>query len=181
MSNLYDKVAVIACEELETVVGNQNIVEESHLPRLLYLEAVAKETLRIHPAAPLLVPHMPSKTCVVAGYTIPKHSRVAWATQRDPEFWEGPLEFEPERFLKDTEKGNYVGNNFHFFPIGSGRRTCVGIPLAEKMVAYVLAVLVYSFEWELPDIKEKLRFVLSKVESLAAIPIARLSIPQLYR
>ncbi|XWS61026.1 hypothetical protein CRYUN_Cryun07bG0090400 [Craigia yunnanensis] len=170
-------------EELETVVGNQNIMEESHLPRLLYLEAVVKETLRIHPVIPLLMPHMPSKTCIVAGYTIPKHSRIffnAWAIQRDPEFWEDPLQFEPERFLKDIEKGNYRGNNFHFFPFGSGRRICVGIPLAEKMVGHVLGVLVHSFEWKLPDgikpdTKEKFGIVLKKMEPLVAMPVARLS------
>ncbi|XVF12362.1 hypothetical protein REPUB_Repub08aG0110600 [Reevesia pubescens] len=175
-------------EELEAVVGNENIVEESHLRRLLYLEAVVKETLRIYPVAPLLVPHMPSINCTVAGYTIPKHSRIfinAWAIQRDPEFWEDPLQFEPERFLRkgtgSTEaEFNYLGNNFHFFPFGSGRRTCVGMPLAEKMVAHLLAVLVHSFEWKLPDgikpdTKDKLRFVLAKAEPLVVIPVARLA------
>ncbi|XP_022737742.1 7-ethoxycoumarin O-deethylase-like [Durio zibethinus] len=170
-------------EELEKVVGKQNIVEESHLPRLLYLEAVVKETLRIHPAAPLLVPHMPATTCIVSGYTIPKHSTIifnAWAIQRDPEFWEHPLRFEPERFLKETEKASYLGNDFRFFPFGSGRRICVGIPLAEKMVTHLLAALLHSFEWELPngvmpDIKDKLGIVLSRVEPLVVIPTARLS------
>ncbi|XVF53971.1 hypothetical protein PTKIN_Ptkin05aG0143500 [Pterospermum kingtungense] len=179
----------IAVEELDTVVGNQNIVEESHLPRLPYVEAVAKETLRLHPAAPLLVPHMPSETCIVAGYTVPKHSRIfinAWAIQRDPEFWENPLRFEPERFLKDKERANYQGNNFYFFPFGSGRRICVGIPMAERMVGYELAVLLHSFDWKLPggimpDTKDKLGLVLSKAESLTAIPVARLSDSLLYQ
>ena len=58
-----------------------------------------ERTLRIHLDAPLLVPHMPSKTCIVAGDTVPEHSRVfinAWAIQRDPEFWKDTLQFEPE-------------------------------------------------------------------------------------
>ncbi|XVF18256.1 hypothetical protein REPUB_Repub11eG0005400 [Reevesia pubescens] len=170
-------------KELETVVGNENIVEESHLPQLLYLEAVVKETFRFHPVAPLLIPRMPNMTCTVAGYTIPKQSIIffnVWAIQRNHEFWEDPLKFEPERFLKDTEKANYSGNNFHFFPFGSGKRICVGIPLAEKLVMHVLAALVHSFEWELPDgvkpnTKEKFGLVLSKLEPLVAIPVARLS------
>ncbi|XWS50676.1 hypothetical protein CRYUN_Cryun12cG0106700 [Craigia yunnanensis] len=94
-----------AVEELDGVVGDQNIVEESHLPLLVYLDAVINETLRFHPPIPLLVPRRPSMTCTVA-VCIPKVSRVlfnAWAIQRDAEFWEDPLQFEPERFLKDTE------------------------------------------------------------------------------
>ncbi|XWS61025.1 hypothetical protein CRYUN_Cryun07bG0090300 [Craigia yunnanensis] len=176
-------------EELDRVVGDQNIAEESHLPQLLYLAAVIKETLRLHPPTPLLVTRKPSKTCIVAGYTIPKVSRVvfnAWAIQRDPEFWDDPLKFEPERFLKDTEKGNYRGNNFQFFPFGSGRRICAGLPMAERMVAYVLGVLVHSFEWKLSegtkvDIHERFGVVLKKMEPLVAIPVPRLSDLQQYQ
>ncbi|KAK6262190.1 hypothetical protein QUC31_008006 [Theobroma cacao] len=178
-----------AVEELDRVVGAGNIVEESHLPQLVYLDAAIKETFRFHPPIPLLVPRSPSTTCTVAGYTIPKDSRVlfnAWAIQRDPEFWEYPLRFEPERFLKDAEKGNYLGNNFHFIPFGSGRRICVGIPLAEKMVTHVLATLLHSFEWKLPegtkpDIQEKFGIVLKKMEPLVAIPAARLSSSEQYQ
>ncbi|KAA3481766.1 geraniol 8-hydroxylase-like [Gossypium australe] len=170
-------------EELDAIIGDQTSVEESHLPRLLYLEAVVKETFRIHPPAPLLFPHMSSKTTIVAGYTIPKNSNIffnVWAIQRDAEFWEDPLRFEPERFLKDTEKRNYTGSSFHFFPFGSGRRICVGIPLAEKIMMQILATLLHCFEWELPngrkpDVKEKLQLVLSKAEPLVVVPVARLS------
>ncbi|XVE64103.1 hypothetical protein DITRI_Ditri07aG0074700 [Diplodiscus trichospermus] len=177
-------------EELDKVVGNQKIVEESHLPRLQYLQAVIKETLRIHPPAPLLIPHGPSKTCIVAGYTIPKHSSVfinAWAIQRDPEFWENPFQFEPERFLNESDqKVNYLGNSFQFLPFGSGRRICPGLLMAEKTVSYFLAILVHSFEWKLPDgemldIKDKLRLVLSKLEPLTAIAVPRLSTPLQYQ
>ncbi|XP_022765769.1 cytochrome P450 93A3-like [Durio zibethinus] len=179
-----------AVEELDSVVGDQNnIVEESHLPQLVYLDAVIKETLRCHPPIPLLVPRSPSMSCTVAGYTIPKDSRVlfnAWAIQRDPEFWEDPLQFEPERFLKDTERRNYLGNNFHFLPFGSGRRICVGIAMAERMMMHVLAVLLHSFEWKLPegkkpDTQEKFGIVLKKMDPLVMIPVARLSYLEQYQ
>ena len=77
-------------QELGVVVGKDNIVEESHIHKLPYLYAVMKETLRLHPALPLLVPHCPSETCTVGGYTIPKGSRIfvnVWAIQRDPSIW----------------------------------------------------------------------------------------------
>ncbi|GKV16270.1 hypothetical protein SLEP1_g26938 [Rubroshorea leprosula] len=171
-----------ACEELDEVVGKQNIVEESHLPRLIYLEAFMKETLRLHPPVPFLIPHRPSKSCCVAGYTIPEGSRILvniWAMQRDSQVWKNSDEFEPERFLKEPGNGDYHGNFFNFLPFGSGRRICAGIPLAEKMTKYVLATLLHSFEWKTPeevelDVFEKFGIVLKKATPLIAVPMVRL-------
>nr|QNS29991.1 cytochrome P450 [Nothapodytes nimmoniana] len=173
-------------QELETLVGRDNIVEESHIHKLPYLYAVMKETLRLHPALPLLVPHCPNETCTIGGYTIPKGSRVfinVWAVQRDPSVWENPLEFLPERFL--DEKWDYSGNDFSYFPFGSGRRICAGTAMAERMFLYSLASLVHSFDWKLPDgekldLSEKFGIVLKKKVPLIGIPIPRLSNVGLY-
>ncbi|CAN4077901.1 unnamed protein product [Withania somnifera] len=172
--------------ELETVVGKDNIVEESHIQQLPYLYAVMKEVLRIHPALPLLVPHCPSETCTVGGYTVPKGSRVfvnVWAIQRDPSIWTNPTEFHPERFLDN--KWDYSGNGFNFLPFGSGRRICAGIAMAERMFMYSLASLIHSFDWKLPegetlDLASKFGIVLKKKIPLVAIPTPRLSNPTLY-
>ncbi|KAF5181395.1 Cytochrome p450 [Thalictrum thalictroides] len=174
--------------ELEEVVGMNNMVEETHLSRLHYLDAVVKETLRLHPALPLLVPHCSSQSCTIGGYTVPKGASVffnVWAMQRDPALWENPLAFHPERFLGDNIKCDYKGNDFHFLPFGSGRRICAGIPLAERMVKYVLASLLHSFEWRLPegsklDFAEKFGLVLKKATPVVAIPTPRLLNLDLY-
>ena len=173
-------------QELEVVVGKDNIVEESHIHKLPYLYAVMKETLRLHPALPLLVPHCPSETCTVGGYTIPKGSRIfvnVWAIQRDPSIWENPLNFDPERFLKS--KWDYSGSDFNYFPFGSGRRICAGTAMAERMVMYSLATLLHSFDWKLPqgeklDLIEKFGIVLKKKTPLVAIPTPRLTDPSMY-
>jgi cytochrome P450 len=173
-------------QELEAVVGKDNIVEESHIHKLPYLHAVMKETLRLHPALPLLVPHCPSDTCTVGGYTTPKGSRVfvnVWAIHRDPSIWENPLNFDPERFSDD--KWDYSGSDFSYFPFGSGRRICAGIAMAERMVMFSVATLVHSFDWKLPhgaklDLEEKFGIVLKKKTPLVAIPTPRLTDPSLY-
>ncbi|KGN50207.1 flavonoid 3'-monooxygenase CYP75B137 [Cucumis sativus] len=181
------KVAEKAKEELRAVVGEQSIVEESHIQSLPYLKAIMKETLRLHPILPLLVPHCPSDTTVVSNYTIPKGSRVfvnVWAIQRDPNEWENPLEFDPERFMNG--KLDFSGSDFRYFPFGSGRRKCPGIAMGERMVMYLLATLLHSFDWKLEEgeeieIEEKFGIVLTMKKPLVLIPTPRLSDPTLYQ
>lgn len=172
-------------QELEAVVGKDNIVEESHIQKLPYLYAVMKETLRLHPALPLLVPHCPSEPCIVGGFSIPKGARVfvnVWAIHRDPSIWKNPMEFDPERFLRGA--WDYSGNDFSYFPFGSGRRICAGIAMAERMTMFSLATLLHSFHWKLPegklDLSEKFGIVLKKKVPLVAIPTPRLSDAALY-
>ncbi|CAL5437121.1 unnamed protein product [Camellia sinensis] len=172
--------------ELDTIVGKDHVVEECHIPKLPYLYAIMKETLRLHPILPLLMPHSPSETCTIGGYTIPKGTRIlfnVWAIHRDPLIWENPLEFDPERFLNG--KWDYNGNDFAYFPFGSGRRICPGISMAERVFMFSIASLVHSFEWKLPegeklDLTESFGIVLKKKISLVAIPSPRLSDPGLY-
>ncbi|PSS11496.1 Flavonoid 3',5'-hydroxylase [Actinidia chinensis var. chinensis] len=188
MAEMMNKPEVMrkAQQELDTVIGNNNVVEESHIPKLPYLHAVMKEVLRLHPILPLMVPHCPSESCVVGGYTIPKGARVfvnVWAIHRDPSIWENPTEFDPERFVDG--KGDYSGKDFTYFPFGSGRRICAGIAMAERMVMFSLASLLHSFDWELPageklDLSEKFGIVLKKKVPLIAIPTPRLTDPGLY-
>ncbi|XP_071730780.1 cytochrome P450 76C1-like [Rutidosis leptorrhynchoides] len=172
-------------EELTKVIG-MNIVEESHLHKLTYLDAVVKETFRIHPPLPLLIQRCPDESCIVDGYTIPKGATVfinVWAIHRDPKNWANPLEFKPERYLNG--KWDYNGNNLKFLPFGVGRRICPGIPLGEKMLMYILASLLHSFDWSLPDdnefeISDEFGFVTKKRKPLIAIPSQRLSNVNLY-
>uniref|UniRef100_A0A0E0EGV9 Cytochrome P450 n=1 Tax=Oryza meridionalis TaxID=40149 RepID=A0A0E0EGV9_9ORYZ len=104
----------------------QDIVTEEQLGCMLYLKAVIKETLRLHPEAPLLMPHLSMSDCNVNGYTIPSGTHVivkVWALAKDSNYWENADEFMPERFIGNTS-GDYSGKDFHFLPFGSGRRIC---------------------------------------------------------
>lgn len=175
-------------QEVGMVVGKDGIVEEYHLSKLPYLYAVLKEVLRLHPAVPLLVPHCPSKTCIVGGYTIPKGARVlinAWAIHRDPSIWVNPLEFIPERFMDSNYKLDFTGNDFRYLPFGSGRRICAGTAMAERMFLLSLAALVHFFDWKLPegeklDLSEKCGIVLKKKIPFVVVPTSRLSNPAPY-
>ncbi|KAL0324424.1 UNVERIFIED_CONTAM: Labd-13Z-ene-9,15,16-triol synthase, chloroplastic [Sesamum calycinum] len=175
-------------KELSDVVGTNTLVEEFHLPKLHYLQAVLKETMRLHPPVPFLVPRSPNQSSTIGGYTVPKNTRVfinVWAIQRDPSIWDNPMEFRPDRFFINPEKWDFSGNNFHYLPFGSGRRVCPGLPLAERMVTYLLASFLHSFDWKLRegekyDMSERFGIVLRKNIPLVAIPSPRLSDKNLY-
>ncbi|KAH6788319.1 hypothetical protein C2S51_003325 [Perilla frutescens var. frutescens] len=177
------EVMATAQKELNDVVGLNKIVEESHTPELKYLEAVVKETLRLHPPVPLLVPRSPSRSSTIGGYTIPEGSGVfinIWSIQRDPSIWDMPMEFNPQRFLHGHY--DYSGNQFQYLPFGSGRRICAGRALSERMILYLLASLLHSFDWRLPqggdddqlDMSETYGLVLRKSTPLIVIPTPRL-------
>nr|XP_043614605.1 probable (S)-N-methylcoclaurine 3'-hydroxylase isozyme 2 [Erigeron canadensis] len=137
-------------EVMKQIEGN--VVTESDLERLPYLEACFKETLRLHPPAPLLLPHKATQTCEVMGYTIPEDSRILvniWAINRDPKIWDDPLCFKPERFI--GSKLNYNGKDFEYIPFGSGRRMCPGQAMGSKTIPLIMASLIRNFDVSLPN------------------------------
>jgi len=167
--------------ELNEVIGSSNVeITESDIPRLPYMEAIVKETLRLHPPVPLLLPYVAGHDVEVSGYTIRKGNQVlinAWSIGRNPQFWDEPLSFKPERFLRSNI--DFKGRDFAYLPFGGGRRICPGLPLANRMITLMLAALVHSFRWELPhgvtphtlDMTEQYGITLKKLSPLYAIPI----------
>lgn len=141
-----------ATEELDRVIGKNRWVEEKDIQNLTYIEAIVKETMRMHPVAPMLVPRLAREDCQVNGYDIPKGARVlvnTWTIGRDPKLWDRPDEFDPDRFM-DREI-DVKGQDFELLPFGSGRRMCPGYSLGLKVIQSSLANLLHGFKWELPD------------------------------
>ncbi|CAN6295004.1 unnamed protein product [Urochloa humidicola] len=170
--------------EITGALGDKEDIEEPDVAGLPYLQAVVKEALRLHPVAPLLVPHKAVEDgAEVCGYAVPRGSTVfvnVWAIMRDPALWEDPDEFSPERFLDKAAEVDFKGKDFEFIPFGSGRRQCPGMPMAERVVPHLLASLLHAFEWRLPegmtaerlDVSE--RFTTGNVLAvpLKAVPVA---------
>ncbi|XVF77104.1 hypothetical protein PTKIN_Ptkin14bG0013500 [Pterospermum kingtungense] len=146
------KVMKKAQTEVRQVFEGKGNVDESGLSELKYLKAVIKETLRLSPPAPFLLPRECNQTCEVNGYEIAAKTRVlinAWAIGRDPGYWPEAESFYPERFLNSSI--DYNGTNFEFIPFGAGRRICPGILFAVPNVQLPLAQLLFHFDWKLPD------------------------------
>ncbi|KAL6874089.1 hypothetical protein ACP4OV_014171 [Aristida adscensionis] len=137
--------------ELRHVMQGKSMVTEDDLINLQYLKLVIKETLRLHPAVPLLVPRECRESCKILGYDVPKGAFVlvnAWAIGRDPRHWEEPEVFKPERF--EEEDIDFKGSDFRYIPFGAGRRICPGMAFAQPNMELVLATLLFHFDWQLP-------------------------------
>jgi cytochrome P450 len=142
-----------AQDEVRRVVGDKGRVEESDLAELHYMRAIIKETFRLHPAVPLLVPRESVAACTLGGYDIPAKTRIfinTCAMGRDPEIWEDPLEYSPERFEAAGGEIDLKDPDYKLLPFGGGRRGCPGYTFALATVQVSLASLLYHFEWALP-------------------------------
>ncbi|KAF8775692.1 hypothetical protein HU200_004474 [Digitaria exilis] len=137
----------------EAFQGKKEVTEaDLQSSNLRYLKLVIKETLRLHPPAPLLVPREGIEACELDGYIIPAKSRVvvnAFAIARDPKYWDEAEEFKPERF----EDGgiDFMGSSYEFLPFGSGRRMCPGFNYGLASMELALVGMLYHFDWSLPE------------------------------
>ncbi|PIA39699.1 LOW QUALITY PROTEIN: hypothetical protein AQUCO_02600267v1 [Aquilegia coerulea] len=162
----HPRVMKLVHKELESLLGLHRMVEETDLSKLSYLKMVIMETMRIHPVAPLLIPHESIEDTTINGYFI--------RTNNAEEFY-------PGRFIGTNI--DVQGHNFAFLLFGSGRRKCPRLQLGMTVVQLVVAQLVHCFSLELPegmspddlDMTEKFGLTLPRANHLMAIPTYRLS------
>ncbi|KAF8054304.1 hypothetical protein N665_1332s0016 [Sinapis alba] len=146
LSNLLNHPEILekARAEIDDKIGSDRLIDESDIEKLPYLQYIVSETFRLYPAVPLLLPHLSSDDCKVAGYDMPRGTMLltnVWAMHRDPGIWEEAERFKPERFEKEGEAQKLM-------PFGMGRRACPGVELGKRLVSLALGCLVQCFEWE---------------------------------
>ncbi|XP_050370518.1 cytochrome P450 CYP82D47-like [Argentina anserina] len=144
-----------AQDELDAQIGRERFVSESDVSKLVYIQAIVKETLRLYPAAPLSAPHEFNEDCTIGGYYVPKGTRLItnlWKIQTDPKMWpDDPLGFRPERFLTTHRDVDVGGQHFELIPFGSGRRACPGLAFGIQMVQFTLASFLHAFQVSTPS------------------------------
>ncbi|RCV05145.1 hypothetical protein SETIT_1G059200v2 [Setaria italica] len=176
------KVMQKAQAEVREKLQGKPTVTEDDLADLRYIKLIIKETLRLHPVVPLLLPRECRESCKVMGYDVPKGTTVfvnVWAINRDPKYWDNPMTFRPERFEAGTV--DFKGTDFEYTPFGAGRRMCPGMAFAQASMELVLAALLYHFDWELPgemlpselDMAEEMGITVRRKHDLYLRPIVR--------
>ncbi|KAJ3677083.1 hypothetical protein LUZ60_002807 [Juncus effusus] len=183
---LHDPIALAKAQYEVRNIFQSEVPKELDITKLPYLQAVVKEVMRMHPAGPLLVPREAMESIDKLGgrFIVPKGARVLvniWAIGRDPEVWDEPNVFRPERFL-EKEK-DFRGKDFEFIPFGFGRRICPGMPLATRVVPYIMALMLHELDWKLPDgmepkdvdLTEKFMATLKLAVPLYVVPVPRVN------
>ncbi|KAL1551828.1 cytochrome P450 CYP71D411 [Salvia divinorum] len=171
-----------AQEEVRRVFDDKGYVDEDKFEELNYLKLIIKETLRFHPPTPLLIPRINTEKCEINGYKIPAGTSLivnAWALGRDPEYWKDPEKFIPERFEESSI--DFKGNDLQYLPFGAGRRMCPGMLYGLANVEFILAMLLYHFDWKMPsgmkidelDVTEAFGSSLKRKNPLRLVPILK--------
>ncbi|EFH59538.1 hypothetical protein ARALYDRAFT_898531 [Arabidopsis lyrata subsp. lyrata] len=169
-------------EEIDSVVGTSRLIQETDIPNLPYLQAVVKEGLRLHPPFPLLTRKFEER-CEIKGFYIPEKTFLvinAYAWMRDPDSWEDPNEFKPERFLGSSRLGQEDERDEaqKYIPFGGGRRGCPGSNLASIFIGTAIGVMVQCFDWGIKGDKVNMEetfegLTLTMVHPLKCTPVPR--------
>ncbi|EFJ04393.1 hypothetical protein SELMODRAFT_449382 [Selaginella moellendorffii] len=175
-----------ARSQIDAIVGKEKLVDESDIAKLPYVEAIAKETMRLRSVAPLALPKIVQGGPIeLDGYTLLDGTVIyisSYSIGLDERFWKDPLEFRPQRFI-DLPDIDVFGQNFNLLPFGTGRRVCPGAKLGFDAVQMGIATLVQGFDWKLDgdlddpaklNMDQTFGLVCQKSQPLVAIPIPRL-------
>ncbi|KAL7615569.1 hypothetical protein Lser_V15G00148 [Lactuca serriola] len=172
--------------EIDSFMGNKSTNNDyADITKLPYLQAVIKETLRLHPPGPLLswARLSTSDVHLSNGMVIPANTTAMvnmWSITHNSDVWDHPFTFEPERFLISAGGSNVDvrGNDLRLAPFGAGRRVCPGMSLGMVTVSEWVAKLVYQFEWVQDmgrpvDLTEELKLSCEMKQPLCAKVIPR--------
>ncbi|XP_013654654.2 cytochrome P450 705A12 [Brassica napus] len=172
--------------EIDLVVGKARLIQETDIPNLPYLQAVVKEGLRLHPPGPFLVRRF-QESCKIKEFYVPGQTTLlvnVYAIMRDPDLWEDPDEFKPERFLssRSSEQEEEIkGQAFKYIPFGAGRRGCPAGNLGPIFVGIAVGMMVQCFDWRINghgeiSMEEVIAGIsLTMAHPLKCTPVSRLS------
>ncbi|GJM97248.1 hypothetical protein PR202_ga14161 [Eleusine coracana subsp. coracana] len=190
--NSPDEVMGRAVAEIDAVVGQARLVQESDIPKLNYVKACIREAFRLHPVAPFNVPHVALADTTVAGYHVPKGSHVILSRTglgRNPRVWDDPLRFNPDRHIppvnnpnNGTNSNNDVAlteNELRFISFSTGRRGCIAASLGTAMSVMLFARLLQGFTWTKPEGVDAVDLSESKHDTFMAKPLVLRAQPRL--
>ncbi|KAK4520166.1 Nitrogen permease regulator 3 [Mucor velutinosus] len=146
-----------ARSEIISILGDEKsdvlpIAEQ--LVKMEYLNAIIKETLRLHSPVAVSSPRLAMEDCMLGSTLIPKGSTVvidAISIHRNPKYWKYPDVFNPDRFVAGGEAETHAGSGLTYVPFGGGSRHCIGRNFAINEQKVMLSMFLRKYTWTLSE------------------------------
>ncbi|XP_023210217.1 cytochrome P450 3A19-like [Centruroides sculpturatus] len=142
----YPKIQEKVREEINAVLENEE-PSYSAVSKMQYLNQIISESLRLYPPVLTVTTRKVGKTFTYKNLTIPKDlalQHAIWKSHRDPEIWQDPESFDPDRF--SPERKDSI-DPYAYQPFGNGPRNCIGMRFAFLVMKMILASLLRSFRF----------------------------------
>ncbi|KAJ7179788.1 cytochrome P450 [Mycena filopes] len=149
---VYPECQMRAWKEINEFVGGTRLPILADLAVLPYVRALIKEVLRFRPQFPMGIPHFMTDETMYNRHHVRKGSVVVLNTYglfHDPDVFEDPWSFNPERFLK-AEHGTRPGMDANFrdnLNFGGGRRICPGQSVARSTMELTTMRLIWALKF----------------------------------
>jgi cytochrome P450 family 2 subfamily J len=138
-------------EEILDVMGPERDPEYQDIKSMPFTHSFILEVMRWKPIVPMNVPHYTISDTTIGGYHIPKNTTIfcsIWNAHHDPNYWNDPESFIPERFI--GEDGKSVSRPPHYMPFSLGKRICPGEPMAMMELFLYFTFIIQKFEVAFP-------------------------------
>ena len=167
-------------DEIDEIVGRDAKPTHEHFAKMPFLDAIVEETLRRHTPVPLSVPLEALEPIELStGHVIPVKSMVSvsiWACHQDPNYWENPLRWNPQRWIDNPD----LRRSPSFMPFKNGNRTCIGRFLSIFETKVILVSFFQRFDVQHPqgdgykiDLTEADDVVLNKPPAETRVKVVR--------
>ncbi|XP_033154341.1 uncharacterized protein LOC117137146 [Drosophila mauritiana] len=153
--SLYPEEQEKCYQEIQANIDDElNNLDIGQLNKLKNLEYFIKETMRLFPSVPAMGRETTRETELGNGLILPKGSQIAvhvFDIHRNPEYWDSPEEFRPERFLPENSQNRHT---YAYIPFSAGQRNCIGQKFAMQEMKTLMVALLKQFQI-LPEIDPK--------------------------
>ncbi|XP_034952123.1 methyl farnesoate epoxidase-like [Chelonus insularis] len=152
---IYPQIQHKVHEEIDRIIGRDNLPSLNSRNSMPYLNATLTEVLRLANIGPTTIPHRATVNTILKGYDIKKNYTILpnlMSVHKDKEHWGDPEVFRPERFI--DENGAFINDSW-IIPFGVGRRKCLGEGLAKSSHFLFVACLLQRFKFILPPGQER--------------------------
>jgi len=148
MLGMHPEIQEKVYREVVDVLGPDRLPELEDLPKLVYLERVIKETMRLFPVGSNLLRVTTEDVVLDDGRIVPKGAGLGIAIlylHRNPDYYPDPLKFDPDRWTPEEIAKRHP---YSYLPFSQGTRVCIGVTFAYRLLKIISASLIRAYKFK---------------------------------